>query len=104
MTSPTDPNECKCTKCKCGAMDHIGTSRHINKEIPHFHRTDKDGNVYIETADGKLSPIETSAVEKIVEEHKQLEMFDADPTYGGMYPESFAKIEDLQEGDTVEES
>jgi hypothetical protein len=81
MTSPTDP-----TVCTCGANKHIGTSRHMNKEVPHFHRTDEEGNTYIETADGKLSVIETSAVERVVEEHKQLELFD------------------LQDGDMVEES
>ena len=129
MTSPTDP-----IGCKCEVKRHIGTSRHMNKEIPHFHRTDKDGNTYIETADGKLSVIETNAVERIIEEHRQLEMFDADPTYGDLFPKEFNPgglpfvvevtgeqlaaeldrladtenlpliIEDLQDGDTVEES
>ena len=134
----TTPNKCECEGCTCGASEHIsrvsGTSRHMNKEIPHFHRTDKDGNTYVETADGKLSTIETNAVERRVEEHRQLEMFDADPTYGDMFPEKFNPdglpfvvevtgeqlaaeldrladtenlpliIEDLQDGDTVEES
>ena len=81
MTSPTDP-----IGCTCGARKHIGTSRHMNKEVPHFHYIDEGGNTYIETASGKLSVIETSAVERMVEEHRQLEMFD------------------LQDGDTVEES
>ena len=99
------PNKCKCEGCTCGANEHIsrvsGTSRHMNKEIPHFHRTDKDGNTHIETADGELSTIETNAVERLIEEHRQLEMFDADPTYGGIFPEEF---ENLQDGDMVEES
>ena len=44
-------------------------------------------------------------MERIVEEHKQLEMFDADPTYGDMFPEKFDFIiqGDLQDGDMVEE-
>ena len=86
MTSPTDP-----IGCKCEVRKHIGTSRHMNKEVPHFHRTDKEGNTYIEPADGKLSAIETSAVERLVEEHKQLEMFD------------FVIQGDLQDGDMTEE-
>jgi len=138
MTTPTDPNGCGCEVCKCGASEHIsrvsGTSRHVNKEIPHFHYMDKDGNTHIGTTDGELSTIETNAVERLVEEHRQLEMFDADPTYGDMFPKEFSPgglpfvvevtgeqlaaeldrladtenlpliIEDLQDGDTVEES
>ena len=114
MTSPTDPIE-----CTCGVKRHIGTSRHMNKEIPHFHRTDKDGNTYIETADGKISPIETNAVERLIEEHRQLEMFNPDglPFVVEVTGEQLAAeldrladtenlplIEDLQDGDTVEES
>ena len=99
------PNKCKCGGCTCGANEHIsrvsGTSRHVNKEIPHFHYIDQAGNTHIETADGELSAIETNAVERLIEEHRQLEMFDADPTYGGIFPEEF---EDLQDGDKVEES
>ena len=87
MTTSNEP-------CKCGAMGHAGTSRHTNKEIPHFHRTDKDGNSYIDTAHGKLTPIETSAIEQIMEEHRQLEMFDVNPE----------EFKDLQDGDMVEES
>ena len=99
MSEPTEP-------CKCEAMMHIGkprsgTSRHMNKEIPHFHRTDENGNTYIVTSTGRLSPVETSAVEQIIEEHRQLEMFDADPTYGGMFANKF---DDLQDGDMAEKS
>jgi len=119
MTSPTDPNGCGCGVCKCGAGKQINRSRHMNKEIPHFHRTDKDGNTYIETDDGKLSAIETNAVERLIEEHKQLEMFNP----GGLPfvvevtgeqlaaeldrladTENLPLIEDLQDGDMVEES
>ena len=105
----TTPKKCECEGCTCGANDHIsrvsGTSRHVNKEIPHFHYMDKDGNTHIGTTDGELSTVETNAVERLVEEHRQLEMFAADPTYGDMFPEKFELIiEDLQDGDTVEES
>ena len=91
MTSPTDPNGCGCGVCKCGAGKQINRSRHMNKEVPHFHRTDKDCNTYIATADGKLSVIETNAVERLIEEHRQLEMFD------------FVIQGDLQDGDMTEE-
>ena len=94
MSEPTEP-------CKCEAMKHIGKSRHMNKEIPHFHRTDENGNTYIVTSTGRLSPGETNAVEQIIEEHRQLEMFDADPTYGGMFANKF---DDLQDGDMAEKS
>ena len=81
MDKPTEP-------CKCEAMKHVGKSRHMNKEIPHFHRTDENGNTYIVTSTGRLSPIETNAVERVIEEHRQLEMFDLE--YG------------LQDGDLKE--
>ena len=120
MTSPTDPNGCGCGVCKCGAGKQINRSRHMNKEIPHFHRTDKDGNTYIETDDGKLSAIETNAVERLIEEHKQLEMFNPGglPFVVEVTGEQLAAeldrladtenlpliIENLQDGDMVEES
>ena len=114
MTSPTDP-----IGCKCEVKRHVGTSRHMNKEIPHFHYMDKDGNTHIGTTDGELSTIETNAVERLVEEHRQLEMFNPDglPFVVEVTGEQLAAeldrladtknlplIEDLQDGDMVEES
>jgi len=67
MTSPTDPNgpsleNIHPMECKCGATRHL-----VNKELPRLRLHDKD------------------AVDRVMEEAKQLHMW-----------------EDLQDGDTTE--